>query len=55
MTRPITFYSEMTGLVDKRTTADFICLGLRVAFNTLPHQILIGKLIKYGLDEQTVR
>jgi len=45
----------MTGLVGKGRAVDIVCLNFIKAFDTLPHKILKDKLIKYGLDEQTVR
>ncbi|KAK4818869.1 hypothetical protein QYF61_021074 [Mycteria americana] len=51
----ITFYDETTGLVDEGRAVDIVYLDFCKAFDTVSHKILIKKLLKYGLDEQTVR
>ncbi|GAB0204001.1 mitochondrial enolase superfamily member 1 [Grus japonensis] len=55
LTNLITFYYGMTGLVDEGTAVDIEYLDFRKAFDTVSHKILIEKLMKYGLDKQTVR
>lgn len=50
----ITFYTEMTALVDERTV-DIVYLDFKKLFDTVSHTDLINKLMKYGLDRQTVR
>lgn len=42
------FYNEMTGLQDKRTAVVIVCLDFSKAFNTVPYNMLIHKLTKYG-------
>ncbi|KAK4806997.1 hypothetical protein QYF61_000326 [Mycteria americana] len=54
LTDLITFYDEMTGLVDEGGAADIVYLAFGKAFDTVSRKILIEKLMKYGLDEQTV-
>jgi len=44
----------MTGLVDEGRAVDIVYLDFRTAFDTITQQILIEKLIKYGLDEQPI-
>ena len=34
---------------------DVVCLDFNEAFDTVSHKILKEKLVKYGLDEWTVR
>ncbi|GAB0177600.1 mitochondrial enolase superfamily member 1 [Grus japonensis] len=51
----ITFYDEMTGLVDEGRTVSIVYLDFRNGFETVSHKILIDKPMKYKLDEQTVR
>ncbi|KAK4828295.1 LOW QUALITY PROTEIN: hypothetical protein QYF61_024960 [Mycteria americana] len=56
LTNLVTFYDETTGLVDEGKAVDIFYLDS--AFDTVSHKILreaVEKLLKYGLDEQTVR
>jgi len=55
LTKLITFYVEMTGLVDEERAVDIVYLDFSKAFNTASQKILREKRIMYGLDEQTVR
>ena len=55
LTNVITFYDEMTGLVDKGRAVDIPYLDFNKAFDTVSHKILTDKLLMYGLDKQTVR
>lgn len=45
----------MTGLVDEGRAMAIVYLDFSKAFHTVSHKILIHKLLKYGLDEETVR
>jgi len=45
----------MTGWVDEGREVDVVKLGFSKAFNTVSHNILLGKLRKCGLDERSVR
>ncbi|KAK4815339.1 LOW QUALITY PROTEIN: hypothetical protein QYF61_000171, partial [Mycteria americana] len=45
----------MTGLVDEERAANIACLDFSKAFEAVCHKILIEKLMKNGLDKQTVR
>ena len=49
----MTFYNERTSLADKGRTVNIAYLDFRKVFNTVFHQILIEKLMQYGLGEQT--
>ena len=51
----INFYDEMTSLVDEGRAVDIVYLEFNKAFDTVFQKILIEKLLKYGLAEQTVR
>jgi len=51
----IAFYNGMTGWVDEGRAMDVVYLDFRKAFNTVSHNILLGKLRKCGLDEWSVR
>lgn len=55
LTNLIIVYNEMTGLVDKRRTVDIVDLDFIKAFNSVLLKILLEELVKYGLDEQTVK
>lgn len=41
----ISFYSEITNLTDGEGAVDIVCLDF--SKNTVPHKILIEKLLKY--------
>jgi len=55
LTNLIAFYDGMTGWVDEGRAVDVVYLDFSKAFNTVSHNILLGKLRKCGLDEWTVR
>ncbi|PKU38354.1 rna-directed dna polymerase from mobile element jockey-like [Limosa lapponica baueri] len=45
----------MTGWVDEGRAVDVVYLDFSKAFDSVSHNILVGKLRKCGLDERTVR
>jgi len=47
----ITFYDEMTGLVDEGRAMDFVYPDFRMAFDIVFCKIPVEKLMKYGLYE----
>ncbi|KAJ7397739.1 hypothetical protein BTVI_132590 [Pitangus sulphuratus] len=47
----ITFHNKVTGMVDEETAVDTVYLDFRKAFYIVPCEILIEKLMEYGLDE----
>lgn len=51
LTNLIAFYDETTTWMDEGRAVDIVYLDFSKAFNTVPHNILIGKLRKCGLDE----
>ncbi|GAB0207838.1 mitochondrial enolase superfamily member 1 [Grus japonensis] len=46
------FYHEMTDLVDQERAVSIIYLDTCKVFDTVSHNILIDRLLMYGLDEQ---
>lgn len=52
LTNPMTFYDEMTSLVDEGT-AVAVYLDFSEAFDVVSHSILIVKLAKYDPDKCT--
>jgi len=51
----IAFYDSMTGWVDEGRAVDVVYLDFSKAFDTVSHNIVLGKLRKCGLDEWSVR
>lgn len=51
----IKFYDETKGLVDEGREVDVIYHDFSKAFDPVFHKILIEKLLRYRLGEQTMR
>ena len=55
MTNLIAFCDGMTGWVDEGRAVDAVYLDFSKAFDTVSHNILLGKLRHCGLDEWSVK
>jgi len=55
LTNLIAFYAGMPGWEAEGRAMDVVYLDFSKAFDTVSHNILLGKLRKCGLDERSVR
>jgi len=54
LTNLISFYDQVTHLVDEGKTVDVVYLDFSKAFDTIPHSTLLEKLAAHGLDGCTL-
>ncbi|RMC15974.1 hypothetical protein DUI87_08181 [Hirundo rustica rustica] len=54
LTNLITFYDQVTHLVDAGRAVDVVYLGFSKAFDTVSHGRLLDKLAAHGLDKSTL-
>lgn len=45
----------MTSPVDEETAVNIVFLDFYKSFHSVPHKVLVEKLLMYGLDRQTIR
>lgn len=55
LTNLIAFFDEVTSLVDEGRAVDIVHLHFNKAYDSVSHDILIDKLMKYRLGKWTVR
>ena len=54
MTNLISFYDQVTHLVEEGKAVDVVYVDFSKAFNTVSHSILLEKLVDHGLDRYTL-
>lgn len=58
LTNLITFYKKTTACVDNRRALDVVLIDCSIdfikAFDKVSHNLLVGKLVRFGLDKWSV-
>ena len=54
LTNLISFYDQVTHLVEEGKAVDIVCLDFSKALDTVPHSILLENLAAHGLDGCTL-
>ena len=49
------FFERVTSLVDAGNAVDIVYFDFSKAFDKVPHDILVSKLVKIGLDKVTIK
>ncbi|GAB0199650.1 mitochondrial enolase superfamily member 1 [Grus japonensis] len=59
LTNLITFYNETTACVDNRRALDVVLIDCSIdfikAFDMVSHSLLVGKLVRFGLDKWSMK
>ncbi|PKU43692.1 rna-directed dna polymerase from mobile element jockey-like [Limosa lapponica baueri] len=54
LTNLISFYDHVTRLLDRGKAVDIVYLDFCKAFDTVPHSVLLRKLVNHGIGKRTL-